>query len=43
MTVSLKAIVRVIGEQILALPDMVESCKAAVQEPDEVEELEAEF
>jgi glutathione S-transferase len=30
-------------EQIIALPDMMEWYKAAVQEPDEVEELEMEF
>jgi glutathione S-transferase len=30
-------------ERIMALPDMIEWCKAAVLEPDELEELEMEF
>jgi glutathione S-transferase len=30
-------------KQIMALPDMVEWCEAALREPDEVEELEMEF
>ena len=31
------------GERIMALPEMVEWCEAAMREPDEVEELDMEF